>query len=188
MSLRLKILSGILLLVLCSALYSWYSPSTEGPKVFTQQVQAKAVSKVGKEVITPKKLEVYKNPEVYKKVNLPDEVKKNPSTKVLSVVDTGKSKTGTTVATVVDIETGKVDTFTKEIPRSLMGFENEKSVGLGASVSSRGYQVVDLHANYTFVRLGNIYGSIRGELNMPLSVGTPEAKVGVTADYRFNGW
>lgn len=167
LSIKTKILSAILILVLASMLYGWYTKVEPSTNTFTPTPQAPVVSKVPTEDVPVGKVKVYKKKEVIDKLpTLPEDIKTDPAKQVVSVVDTPKTKAGYTVVTTIDTTKGTFDTYSKEKELSLLGFENEVRIGGSYGMSSVGSTVERAYGEYTFARVGKIYTSVRGEANM----------------------
>lgn len=179
LTIKTKILISVGILVVLSLTYNWYRVAPKvSTKVYTQAQPPNQVKDVPKKVIETK-IKVYDKAKLKKKIELPPEVDLE-ETEVITVTDTPKTRSGMTVVTTVDKTTGETKSHIKEKELSLFGFENEKRLGVGYSINSKGETIVDTHAEYSFIRVGNIYGSVRGEVNTKA-----ELKGTLNLDYRW---
>ena len=158
-----KAFALVLVVVALGMLYGWYESKPKlSQTVSTQMPTTRAASKVEKVDIEIPKVKVYKKSELSKKVILPEEVKADDNKEVTAVVDVPPSKGGAEVISVINKTTGETTLFAREKPRSLMAFENDKSIALGYGVGTRG-TVMKLEGEYGFARVGNFHLSVQAE-------------------------
>lgn len=178
---RTKALILLGTLIAASALYGWYHETPQLPqKQFAPVAALPQVKNVPKEEIKPAKVVVYQKAALAKKVALPPEVLNDGAKHVTATADLPPSKGGTEVISVIDEKTGESTIFAKAKPLPLFGFANEKKLGLAYGASTLRGPEARLYGEYTFARVGNVYMSVRGEVN-----NRAEATGLVTAEYRF---
>lgn len=163
LSLKTKVILGVAVLILASLLYAWYSPSSNTGTV-TLAPTNKVVATMPTKEVKSAPLKIYDKKEVAKHLKVSDEVLTSPTKEITTVADVKPSPAGVTVTCVTDTATGISSVYQEVKPMSLFGLAKEFRVGAGAGYTIKGTPTIDLHAEYTFVRVGKLYGSIRGEL------------------------
>ncbi|HCJ52966.1 MAG TPA: hypothetical protein DHV25_04600 [Candidatus Kerfeldbacteria bacterium] len=89
-----------------------------------------------------------------------------------------KSKVAYDVASVIVPASGETRIFIKPEKRSLFSFENDKEVGLRYGLRPE----VDLFGRWTFIRIGEMYGSIYGEVSSGIDA---NANMMIEVSYRW---
>jgi hypothetical protein len=105
---------------------------------------------------------------------------KNPDTHagglVTAVGEAPKSRTGYDIKTTLTPSTGETRIFVQPKRLSLLGFENEKEIGIRYGLRPE----YDLYGRWTFLRVGSFYGALYAEANT-----APEANVMFEVSYRW---
>lgn len=170
-------------LMLSAMIYGYYHENTKLPtKTPVVLPTTHAAESVAKDVVTVP-LKVYRKPDIGKKVKLPEGVLDDPHKQIPAVSDVPPSTGGTEVVAIVDTITGDVtlNARAKELP--LLGFENQKRIGVGYGIGTEGTEA-KVFCSWTYARVGKVYLSAEGEINARTAK-TPEAKAMATLDYRF---
>ncbi len=168
------------MIMLASALWGWYHPRVE---YRDKAVWYDATVTLTKTKYVPVKL---KTPDCTMKSvdanrdKLPDMLSGNP---VTAVGETPPSKTGFDIVTTISPSTGETRIFEQPKKQSLIGFENDKRIGLGAAyVFDREglHNRFDAHVGWTFARIGGWYVNVYGEVNT-----RPEGVAKLNSDLHF---
>lgn len=151
----------IVLLCVLSALWSWYHPkevirtNTEWREV-TKEVKVKVLVPVHDGKVESTGAVLQENP-------------------VLAKADCPPSRGGSEVVTTLTPSTGEAHILIKPKEPSLFAFEDQKELGIRYNGIKGG-----LYGRWTFVRVGNLYGALYGEINTK-----PDSFVGAEVSYRW---
>lgn len=84
---------------------------------------------------------------------------------VVSNADIPPSDGGTSVVTVLNMETGQSKTFAKEKPESLFSLRNDLEVGVRYGVSTENGQEGQIFSRWQFLRVGECKLGVYGEIS-----------------------
>lgn len=108
-----------------------YRYATESPPALTPP--AKVLTKVERVTVPCETVQVYK-PEAKRKISLPEAVRKNPKAHVVASSDVPATDRDKRLSTVLDTETGAVDTYTEVLAAPWLRPEARGEVGLYAGI------------------------------------------------------
>ena len=175
-----KALTIGLVVLATSMFYSYQVEQPAHTKHFTEAPPIKKAAPLPKEEIPVEKVVVLKKDAAVKKITLPAAVADDPAKQITGTASLRPSKGGSDVVAVIDTVSGETTILSREKPLPLLGFENQKRIGMGYGYTTQGLPETKLYGEYTFIRIGNVYGSVYGEVNSGA-----EAKAFAHIEYRF---
>jgi hypothetical protein len=178
------ILSVIALIAIASATVAWYKAQNQKPVSTVEYIkvpQIKTVTKI-KEVKVPGPTQIItvEKEVVVEKLKLPDWIKTDENKQVVATAEIAAYKGKTDAVAILDTKTGASEIVAKQVPLPLVGFENDKELGLRAGVSLKGSTEVGVYGRWSFLRVGNIHLGVYGEANT-----NSDAKAQIEIGYRF---
>jgi hypothetical protein len=171
------------IIAVSSAAYNWFHPQiktltrTEYQTVEKEKtvVQIKTVKVPGpREVVTIEK------PVIVERLSLPPEVATDPAQVITGNADIEPSESGTSVVSVLNVDTGETVMIAKEKPQSLFGFPADIESGIRYGLSTRTLQEGDIYARWQFLRVGKVFLGVYGEISTQ-----PEARAMLDLSYRW---
>jgi hypothetical protein len=175
------ILIGLLLIATGSAFYFWYKKPTGSTTTYIKVPEIKEVIKIKRvEVPGPERVVTIEKKVIVEKLNLPSWFKDNIDEQAIAtaVIESYKGKTNT-VATL-NTKTGVGQIIAKQDPLPLLGFLNDKEVGVRAGINIKGEMVTSLYGQWDFARVGNFKIGVYADAD---SLGQSKAQVSV--GFRF---
>ena len=161
----------VLAVALVSALNAWYSEKYKPviSKVeYVNVPEIKVVTKI-KKVEVPMQVDhivTIQKDVLIKKVNgLPTWFAGNADEQATATADLPETKAGYEVIGTMNTKTGQGNIIAKEKQRSLLGFPNEKEIGMRAGYNVKALPQVSVFGRWSFLRVGNIHLSAYGEGN-----------------------
>lgn len=120
-----------ILMILVAGIVLWMlKPNPEPVGEWHSAEPDKRLKDVPKKDITPPKVPVYAG-KAKDKLKLPDDVKDDPNKYVLTSTKLPNDTHQQTVTTVIDSETGEVQTFTRREPLPWLAVEQTGEIGIG---------------------------------------------------------
>jgi hypothetical protein len=182
---KAKIITGSLIAVLTVALIAmvqaWYKERFKPviPQVnYVEVEKIKYINKIKKVEVPIEKIVTIDKTTLIKKVNgLPTWFVSNADEFAVSSANLPETKSGYEVLATVNTKSGTGNIIAKEKPRSLLGFPNEKEVGMRVGYNSKLAQEVSLYGRWNFLRVGNVHlsayadGSSEGNATAQLELG-----------------
>lgn len=169
-SLKIKIIGGVILallvLALISATYAWYKEKTKPPVSSVEYIKVPEI----KEVIKIKRVEVpiekiitIEKQVLVEKLTLPDWFKTDTNKQAIAtaVIEPYEGKTNTVA--VVDTKSGVGEIIVKQEPISFVGFANDKGLYAKAGYSTNKETQITLGADWRFARIGKVKVGVFGE-------------------------
>jgi hypothetical protein len=136
----------IIVLILASWLYSWYTPGDTG-----QFVQPPPIV-IDTEVAPCVPVVHYVKTEAIKENIVPESVKSDPGKEVTAVTEIPAHRGDTTVIAVIDTDTGVTTLETRKERPNLFALESIKTLGLRCNVT-KACNEITLYGSYEFLRI-----------------------------------
>ncbi|RJP48797.1 MAG: hypothetical protein C4586_08790 [Anaerolineaceae bacterium] len=150
---------GLLVLVIASAaLWAWYhpKPSPQGQPEYVEVPVPKPYKKAPKQKMPTQECLVTVITKTVIEKQWPNWFNNNPNQQLTAIGIIEPYRGKTECASIINLQTGESRIVAKQLPVSLFGFENRIRAG---AVMGHGFAV---DAGWTFVRVGNWYGSLEG--------------------------
>ena len=109
------------------------NPTNEDPAIVSPLIDG-----IGKEEIHPEKIEVYKG-EAKKKLPIPQEKKDDPASHVAAATETPADGHKHTITTVINADTGEVDTYDHKEPLPWLSAEKTSEIRLDYGIKGHPY-------------------------------------------------
>jgi hypothetical protein len=179
---RLKYIIGIALVITMAVLAWWHFTPTSAPVgQATLARVAPQVIAVPTQTIKPPSVKVYA-PVAKKRLELPDQIQNDPNQYVLTASRLPSDTHPQTVTTVINRETGDVQTFFRREPYPLLKAEQAGHIRLGYGYKTDVGQVYRISASENFWQTKAIHWGIDGTLD---SKGQGRAYVGGHVEYQW---
>jgi hypothetical protein len=181
---QLKIVTDIVLVILLlflGALGGWYftaGPAPAATDKWTPAPPAKQVAVIPKQEIKPPKVKVY-TPMAKQTLDLPDEIKRDPNLYVLQATKLPSDTHPATVTTIVDQNTGEVQTYVRREP--LPWFAIEQTGEARIDVGLKGGQTIGrLSMREDLLQVKALHAGINASLDSD-----GEIFIGIGVGYRW---
>ena len=172
LELRLKIIFGLLFivgaLVGASALHSWFSDKpTVSQREYIPAKEIKKAEKIKHKKITVKsQIDVLDKDEAIEKLKINDPVKSDKNKEITATAEIQPYDGKTNVISVLDTSAGTSEIIAKQVPLSLVGFENKKELGVRVGYSTDEFEMRStVYGRWQFLRVGNFHMGVYGEAN-----------------------
>ena len=181
-----KIIWGILLafalVAASSAAYFWWKkPPTLVQTEYIQVPQIKEVVKIKRvEVPGPERIVTLEKTVIVEKLGLPEWIRTNDNEQAIATASIEPYKGKTNAVALLNTKTGVGQIVAKQEPIPLLGFLNEREIGVRAGINIKGEPVTSLYAQWDFARVGNVKIGVYADAD---SLG--QAKAQVSIGYRF---
>lgn len=185
-------LKGVLIVVCCVLAIACASltyfhlkkPSTVNQQAYTPAPEIRETVKIKRiEVPGPERIVTIEKEKVVEKLQLPDEIGKNPDKQVIATAKIPPHEGDTNAVAILDTKTGEGSIEVKQEDPAFFAFINKKAVGgrYGYAADSNGAkQQVDFYGHWTIARVWRVHLGVYGEVNSK-----PEAKTAVDISYRW---
>lgn len=149
--------------------------------VFNEAPQIKEVTKIERIKVPVKEVQVIEKTKLVKEVQLPEWVKKDENQQVIATgtVAPDRNRGDVEAVTTLNTQSGESTMLMRQKDRSLFGLPNEKEIGVGYGISTKGKMDVTVYGRWDVLRIGNVIVHAYGEANQS------EAKAEIRAGYRF---
>jgi len=181
-----KIIWGILLVfaltATASALYFWWKkPPIVTQTEYIQVPQIKEVVKIKRvEVPGPERIVTIEKQTIVEKLGLPEWIRTNDNEQAIATATIEPYKGRTNAVALLNTKTGVGQIVAKQEPIPLLGFLNDREIGVRAGITIKGEPVTSLYGSWDFARIGNVKVGIYADADS-----TGQAKAQVSIGYRF---
>jgi hypothetical protein len=169
-SLKIKIIGGIilalLLLALSSAIYAWYVEKNKPPisKVeYIKVPEIKEVIKIKRVEIPIEKIVTIEKQVLIEKIKMPEWFRTDTNKQAIATAVIPAYEGNTNAVAIVDTKTGVGEIVVKQEPLSLVRFANDRQLYGKAGFSTNKETQVTIGAEWKFVRVGKIKVGVFGE-------------------------
>jgi hypothetical protein len=169
-SLKIKIIGGIilalLLLALSSAIYAWYVEKNKPPisKVeYIKVPEIKEVIKIKRVEVPIEKIVTIEKQVLIEKIKMPEWFRTDTNKQAIATAVIPAYEGNTNAVAVVDTQTGAGEIVVKQEELSLVGFTNDKGLYAKAGYSTNSETQITIGAEWKFIRLGKIKVGAFGE-------------------------
>lgn len=169
-SLKLKIIGGVilalLLIALASATYAWYVEKNKPPisKVeYIKVPEIKEVIKIKRVEIPIEKIVTIEKQVLIEKIKMPDWFRTDTNKQAIATAVIPAYEGNTNAVAVVDTQSGVGEIVVKQEELSLVGFANDKQIYTKAGYSTNSETQITIGAEWKFLRLGKIKVGAFGE-------------------------
>lgn len=174
------------LAIACASLayHALKKPVAVNAEVYTPAPEIRETVKIKRiEVPGPERIVTIEKEKVVEKLQLPDEIGKNPDKQVIATAKIPPHEGDTNAVAVMDTRTGEGSISVKQEDPPIFAFKNQKEIGgrFGYTTDESGVkQVVDAYGRWTVLRVWKIHLGLYGEVNSK-----PEGKTAVDVSYRW---
>jgi hypothetical protein len=186
MTTMVKIVMGILVFLLIlatsSSLYYWYKkPAAGSGPEYEKPPEIKVVTKIKRvEVPGPERIVTIEKQVIVEKLKLPDWFKNNPDEQAIATAEIAPYKGKTHAVALLNTKSGVGQIIVKQEPLPLLGFVNDREIGVRAGMNTDGQPETTVYGKWDFVRIGAVHVGVYGE-----AASTGQAKVQIGVGYRF---
>lgn len=187
MTLKAKIIIGLLsaltILALSSSVWFWYQGQKPQatPGSYAQAPEVKEVIKIKRvEVPGPERIVTVEKQVVVERLSLPAWVRDNPAEQTIATAQIEPYRGTTSAVAILNTGTGKSQIIAKQDPLPLLGFVNEREIGVRGGANIKGEPETTLYGRYDFFRIGSVHVGVYGE-----AASTGQAKAQVNIGFKF---
>lgn len=162
-SLKIKIIGGVilllLLLALMSATYAWYIEKNKPPVSKVEYIKVpeiKEVIKIKRVEVPIEKIVTIEKQVLIEKMKLPDWFRTDTNKQAIATAVIAPYEGNTNAVAVVDTQSGVGEIVVKQEELSIAGFSNDKQLYAKAGYSTNVETQVTLGAEWKFIRVGKI--------------------------------
>lgn len=175
----------VLLIGGIGAAIGWYcKPSTvQVQDRFVEVPQIKEVVKIKTvKVPGPKEIHTIEKQTIINTLPLPQAVKDDPNQQVTATgtIEPDRNRGDVEAVATINTATGQGAVFMRQKDRAFLGLPNEKEIGIGYGIDSKGKPGATVYGRWDVLRVGSVVIHAYGEINQ-----TPDARVQLRAGYRF---
>jgi hypothetical protein len=157
------IIAGGVIFIVGGQVWLWYHPKEQASTTTVVLPEAKRAESVTKYIVQPPQhIYIYQKEELAGKINLPSEVKKDPTIQVTATADIKPAPYGGTAVSYMNMTTGKSAISFEAKGRPLFEWKKEVEASLDYGVSSKG-TVMQGGVRFTPVRIGGFNIHLKGE-------------------------
>ena len=164
--------------------YSIFRPHTVdvAHDVLVEVPQIKEVTKIQRIKVPIKEVQVIEKTKLVKEVELPEWVKRDANQQVIATgrVMPERDRGEVEAVTTLNTQTGESQMLMRQKDRALFGLPNEKEIGLGYGINSKGQTGVTIYGRWDVLRIGSVVIHAYGEANQ-----NGDARIEARAGYRF---
>jgi hypothetical protein len=173
MSLKVKVIIGLVsffvFLGVSAMVYNWYSvrfkPIVSQIDYITTPEIKKATKIAHKKIQVNVPLDTIDKDEAVKKLGIGEPVKSDKDKQIVATAEIQPYEGKTNVISVLSTKDGTSEIIAKQVPLSLLAFENKKRIGIRAGYSSYSAEITgEGYASWTFARIGKFHTALYGEV------------------------
>jgi hypothetical protein len=161
-----------------SALYFWYKePPSTNTVEYVKVPEIREVIKIKRvEVPGPERIVTIEKQTIIEKLGLPEWIRTNADEQAIATASIEPYRGKTNAVALLNTRTGVGQILAKQEPLPLLGFLNEREIGVRAGVNIKAEPITSVYGKYDFARIGNVQIGVYGDAN---SDGTAKIQVGV---------